>query len=389
VSLAAARAGVPRSLLESIETISVLITGLDPEAARALSEAVDSGGESASLIPGHASERPGSAILAAPIRLVERIAEAVAATSPTLARSLRIAAVGDAQPPPMRIGDRVFRFGGGHALMGVVNVTPDSFSDAGRTFDVGSAVEHGVRLAQSGADILDVGGESTRPGSSPISVEEELRRVLPVIRELRARTSVPISIDTRKSAVARAAIAEGAAMVNDVSALEFDPELARVTAEAGVSLCLMHHQGTPETMQTDPRYADVIEEIVESLEAAIARAVDAGVSREALVVDPGIGFGKTFGHNQFILRRLGDLRVLGRPVLVGFSRKGFLGALAGGKPPAERAGATAVCAAAVAMIGGADILRVHDVAEVREALSIAEAIRAASEGGALFASDRK
>jgi dihydropteroate synthase len=387
VSLAAARAGVPRSLLESIESISLLITGLDADAARALGEAVASGGGAASLVTGNASERPGSAILAAPTRLVERIAERVDGTSPALARSLRAAFGAEAELPPMRIGDRIFRFDGGPALMGVVNVTPDSFSDGGRTFDTESAVAHGLRLVDSGADLLDVGGESTRPGSSPIPVEEEMRRVLPVIRGLRARTMVPISIDTRKSAVARAALAEGAALVNDVSALEFDPELGREVAKAGVPLCLMHLQGTPETMQQAPRYQDVIEEILDFLEAAIARAVTAGVPREALLIDPGIGFGKTFAHNQFILRRLGDLRVLGRPVLVGFSRKAFLGALAGGKPAAARAGATAACAAAVTMRGGADILRVHDVAEVREALVVAEALREASDGGALFASD--
>ena len=386
LSLAAVRAGVPRSLLDSVESTSLLITGLDSEAMRALGETVASGGGAASLIPGHASERPGSAILAAPTRLVERIAESVAATSPALARALRVAAGAGGAPPPLRIGDRLFRFGGRVAVMGVVNVTPDSFSDGGRTLEEESAVAHGLRLAESGADVLDVGGESTRPGSSPVSAEEEMQRVLPVVRGLRARTAVPISIDTRKADVARAALAEGAALVNDVSALEFDPELARVVAAAGVPLCLMHHQGTPETMQQQPRYQDAIEEILEFLQAAIERAVAAGIPRESLLLDPGIGFGKTFDHNQFILRRLSDLRVLGRPVLVGFSRKAFLGALVGGKPAAERAGVTAACAAAVVMRGGADILRVHDVAEVREAVAVAEAIREASDGGALFAS---
>ena len=195
---------------------------------------------------------------------------------------------------------------------------------------------------------------------------------------------MPIGVDTRKAAVARAAIDAGASMVNDVSALQQDAELARVAADSGVAVCLMHMRGVPETMQQEARYADVIEEVIGFLSAALERAMAAGIARERVVVDPGIGFGKTFAHNHFLLRRLGDLRVLGRPVLVGFSRKGFLGALTGGKPAPQRVLATAACAAAVAMNGGADFLRVHDAAEVREALAVAQAIRAAQDGGELF-----
>jgi dihydropteroate synthase len=270
------------------------------------------------------------------------------------------------------------------ALMGVINTTPDSFSDGGRFLDSSAAVAHGVAMAEAGAALLDVGGESTRPGSAPVEADEEMRRVVPVIRGLKERTQVPIAIDTRKAAVARAAIAAGASMVNDVSALQHDPDLARVVADSDAALAVMHMRGVPENMQQDPRYADVMEEVIGFLGAALDRAGAAAIPRERVVVDPGIGFGKTFAHNHFLLRRLGDLRVLGRPVLVGFSRKGFLGALTGGKPAGERVLATAACAAAVAMAGSADFLRVHDVAEVREALAVAHAIRGAQDGGELF-----
>jgi dihydropteroate synthase len=385
VALAAARACVPRSLIESVEAVSLLLSGLDPGSAQALADVVAAIGGAASIVPGHRAERPGTAVLAAPTRLLERIAEQLGDTAPQLARALTAALGSEAAPPPLRVGDRAFEFGGRIALMGVVNVTPDSFSDGGRFFDAVAAVAQGVRLAEAGADLLDVGGESTRPGSAAVPAEEEIRRVVPVIRALRERTRVPIGIDTRKSAVAQAAIDEGAALVNDVSALEHDPDLARVVAAAGVPVCLMHLRGVPETMQKDPRYGDAVEEVIAFLAGAVERAVAAGIRRERVVVDPGIGFGKTYAHNHFLLRRLRDLRILGRPVLVGFSRKGFLGALAGGKPASERVLATAACAAAVAMTGGADFLRVHDVAEVREALAVAQAIRGATGGGELFA----
>lgn len=269
--------------------------------------------------------------------------------------------------------------------MGVVNVTPDSFSDGGQFFDRSAAIERGVQLSAAGADILDIGGESTRPGSGGVSVDEELARVIPVIEGIRARVSTPISIDTTKAAVARAAIQAGASLVNDISGFTFDPELPRVTAELGAACCLMHIQGTPETMQQDPRYDDVVEEIVAFLAGGIARAEAAGVPRGRVLVDPGIGFGKTAGHNLWLLRRLGDFRTLGCPVLVGTSRKRFLGTLTGGKPPQERLWATLGSVAAVAAAGSADFVRVHDVAEAKDAIAVSDAVRNAVEAGALYA----
>jgi len=231
---------------------------------------------------------------------------------------------------------------------------------------------------------VDVGGESTRPGATSVGAAEELRRILPVIRGLREKIEVPISVDTTKAEVARAALEAGASLVNDISGLRFDPELAPVAARAGAACCLMHIQGTPRTMQASPRYGDLVEEIVASLTESVSRAEQAGIPRDRLLVDPGIGFGKTFAHNLFLLRRLGELRVLGLPVLVGTSRKAFLGALAGGKPPGERVVATAATVAIVAAAGGADFVRVHDVAEAKDAAAVGDAVRTALDAGELF-----
>ncbi|OJH37098.1 dihydropteroate synthase [Cystobacter ferrugineus] len=268
--------------------------------------------------------------------------------------------------------------------MGVVNVTPDSFSDGGRYLRAEDAVAHGLRLAEAGADVLDVGAETTRPGSAPVPAEEQLARLMPVIEGLRARTDVPLSVDTTLAAVAREALRAGVVLVNDISGFRFDPELPRVTAEAGAACCLMHIQGTPETMQLAPHYEDVVDEVLSFLEEGVARAVAAGIPRERVLVDPGIGFGKTLGHNLFLLRRLGELRVLGLPVLVGTSRKGFLGKLAGGRPVEQRLAATLGSVATVAAAGDADFVRVHDVAEARDALAVVDAVRGALEGGSLY-----
>ncbi|HVE81567.1 MAG TPA: dihydropteroate synthase, partial [Myxococcales bacterium] len=231
------------------------------------------------------------------------------------------------------------------------------------------------------ADLLDVGGESTRPGAAPVPPEEELRRVIPVVRALRQSTGLPISIDTTKAEVAGEALAAGASMVNDVSGLRFDDRLAAAAAKAGAALCVMHMQGTPRTMQEAPAYQDVVAEVLELLHGAAARARAAGVPPESILVDPGIGFGKTLGHNLLLLRRLGDLRQLGYPVLVGTSRKSFLGALTGGKPAGERLWATLGSVAAVAALGAADVVRVHDAGEAKDALAVADAIRGATESG--------
>ena len=222
-------------------------------------------------------------------------------------------------------------------LMGVVNVTPDSFSDGGLYLDPRAAIEHGVSLEQEGAAILDVGGESTRPGAEPVALDEELRRVMPVIEGLlEAGAGARISIDTSKAAVASAAIVAGATLVNDVTALRGDPGMAGVVADAGVDCCLMHMLGDPRTMQDDPQYQDVVSDVKAFLERRMAYAIDAGIAEERILLDPGVGFGKTIEHNLELLRRLDELVALGRPVVIGTSRKSFLGKLTGRSDPAER-----------------------------------------------------
>jgi dihydropteroate synthase len=255
--------------------------------------------------------------------------------------------------------------------MGIVNVTPDSFSDGGLFLEAEAAIEHGVRLAAEGAAILDVGGESTRPGAAPVPAEEELRRVLPVIEALAAR-GLRVSIDTTKLEVARAALAAGATLVNDVSALRFAPELAGLVADAGVDCCLMHMLGEPRTMQDDPRYDDVVGDVKAFLEERLAFAVDEGVPEERVWLDPGIGFGKTVAHNLELLRRLDEIVAIGRPVMIGTSRKSFLGRLTGGRAEDERLPGT-IATNVLALERGASVFRVHDVAPVVDALTVAAA----------------
>jgi dihydropteroate synthase len=256
-------------------------------------------------------------------------------------------------------------------LMGVVNVTPDSFSDGGLYLDPAAAIAHGEELIRDGADILDIGGESMRPGAEPVSEEEELRRVLPVVAGL-AGGGAPISIDTSKAAVAVAALDAGAEVVNDVTALRGDPGMAAVCAERGATVILMHMRGEPRTMQVDPRYDDVVAEVAGFLAERIEAAVAAGIEEERIWLDPGIGFGKTVEHNLELLRRLGELRRLGRPLVVGTSRKSFIGKL-DTSPAGERLGGT-VASTILAAAEGAEVLRVHDVAEVRQALTVASAV---------------
>ena len=263
-------------------------------------------------------------------------------------------------------------------VMGIVNVTPDSFSDGGRFRDPERALAHAEEMVAEGADLLDVGGESTRPGAPPVDPAEERARVLPVIRLLRARLAVPVSVDTRRAEVARAALDEGVEVVNDVSALA-DPEMGPLVAEHGAGVVLMHMRGTPQTMQQDPRYDDVAGEVASELGDALRRAAAAGIADQAVVVDPGIGFAKTAEHNLELIARLGELSRLGRPVLLGPSRKSFIGAVLGGLPPAERGVGTAA-ACVVGLLHGARIFRVHDVRTVRQAVDVAEAIRRAASG---------
>jgi dihydropteroate synthase len=258
--------------------------------------------------------------------------------------------------------------------MGIVNVTPDSFSDGGLYLDPERAIARGRELAAAGADVLDVGGESTRPGAEPVDAAEELRRVGPVIDALASSggPGVPISIDTSKGAVADAALARGAVIVNDVTALRGDPELGAVCAERGSGVVLMHMLGSPRTMQEDPRYDDVVGEVKAFLAERIEAAVAAGVAEDGIWVDPGIGFGKTVDHNLELLRRLDEIVAIGRPVVVGTSRKSFLGKLTGGRPERERLPGT-IATNVIALERGATVFRVHDVSEVVDALSVAAA----------------
>jgi dihydropteroate synthase len=260
--------------------------------------------------------------------------------------------------------------------MGIVNVTPDSFSDGGLFLNADVAVAHARSLAGQGAHILDIGGESTRPGAEPVSAEEELRRVLPVVEGVVAEdwglARPQLSIDTSKATVARAALEAGASLVNDVSAFRADRDMAGLVADSGAECCLMHMLGEPRTMQEDPRYEDVVDEVKAFLEERLAFAVREGVSERRVLLDPGIGFGKTVGHNLELLKRLDELLTLGRPIVIGTSRKSFLAQIAGdASPPARLAGT--VASSVLALERGASVFRVHDVAPVRQALAVAAA----------------
>ena len=258
-------------------------------------------------------------------------------------------------------------------VMGILNVTPDSFSDGGAYLSAEKAVSHALGMKEAGADILDIGGESTRPGATEVPVAEEISRTVPVIAAVRGETDIPISIDTRKSAVATAALAVGADLVNDVSAFQFDPAMQSVCAAAKVPVCLMHAQGTPETMQQDPRYDDVLLDVYDALEARVAAAEAAGIDRAKIVVDPGIGFGKTLQHNLSLLRGIAMFHALGCPILLGASRKRMIQTLGGGTDAVDRLGGSV----AIALHGarhGVQILRVHDIFETKQALQLQWAI---------------
>jgi dihydropteroate synthase len=260
-------------------------------------------------------------------------------------------------------------------LMGVLNITPDSFSDGGLYFDKEKAIAHGLKMVEEGADFIDIGGESTRPGSKPLGLEEELRRVIPVIESLEKEADVPISIDTYKSTVAQIAIEAGAQMINDISGLHFDPELAQVAAKEDVPLILMHIRGNPETMQKDVRYDSLFSEILQYLRESIRRAESAGLDPEQIIIDPGIGFGKTVEDNLLIIKNLKEFRVLGKPLLLGTSRKSFLGKILNVEIT-ERLEGT-LSSIAIGVLNGAHIIRCHDVLQAKRAITVADAIRLA------------
>jgi len=269
-------------------------------------------------------------------------------------------------------GDHTLELGERTLLMGTINVTPDSFSDGDRFYKTDQAIKQGELLASHGADILDVGGESTRPFSDAVDIEEELRRVIPVVSELAKRTSLPISIDTYKGRVARAALDVGASMINDISGLRYDAELVQVAATSQVPLVLMHMLGSPRTMQLEPHYGSLLSEIIGFLEERIRFACEAGVSRDRIIVDPGIGFGKTVHHNLLLIKHLDSLTTLGRPILLGSSRKSFIGAVLDKEVTEREPGTWATVCASI--FKGAHIVRVHEVATCRQIADMMDAI---------------
>jgi dihydropteroate synthase len=272
-------------------------------------------------------------------------------------------------------GGRTLELGARTLIMGILNVTPDSFSDGGERVDVGRAVDDGVRMVEEGADLLDIGGESTRPGAQALPADEERRRVVPVIEALAARVSVPLSVDTYKASTADAALAAGAAMVNDISGLRYEPALGAVAARHGAALVLMHMRGRSSDMYRHATYHDVIDEVLDELRESIAYAAGAGVPKTALVIDPGLGFAKEPAHSYEALARLDEFSELGFPILIGPSRKGFLANPLGGRvPPRDRDWATAAAVTA-ACLAGAHIVRVHAVAPLRQVARVADEIR--------------
>ncbi|MFZ3138888.1 MAG: dihydropteroate synthase [Thermodesulfovibrionales bacterium] len=266
-------------------------------------------------------------------------------------------------------------------IMGILNVTPDSFSDGGQYFDKSTAIKRAIQMSEDGADIIDIGGESTRPGSQPLAIEEELRRTLPVIEALTKEINTPISIDTYKSEVAKRALDAGAAMVNDISGLRFDPEMPKVVSAYKVPVVIMHIKGTPKDMQKNPVYEALIPEIMDYLRDSIRSAKESGIAEDMIIIDPGIGFGKTFEHNLEIIHNLHNFTLLEKPVLVGLSRKAFIGKILGDVPAGERLEGTAA-AIAISIINGADIIRVHDVKEMVKVAKVANAVKRMKIGNA-------
>ena len=277
----------------------------------------------------------------------------------------------------LKLGSKGIALGERTLVMGVLNVTPDSFSDGGKFFDVTRAVQHALAMQSDGADIIDIGAESTRPGSLEITAAEELRRLLPVLQVLRPKLRIPVSVDTRKAAIAEIALGAGAKIINDISGLRSDPRLAEVAAKHGAPLILMHMRGTPRTMQRGPFARDVMKDVFGGLRKSIAIARKHGVPRSQIVIDPGIGFGKSYAQNYEILARLPELAKLGYPLMVGTSRKGFLGATLAkrGKPvPAEERIWGTAATVAVSILNGAHIVRVHDVAEMAQVVRVTDAV---------------
>jgi dihydropteroate synthase len=275
----------------------------------------------------------------------------------------------------IRCRKKTYALGKRTLLMGVLNVTPDSFSDGGIYFEKEKAIAHGLRMVEEGADFIDIGGESTRPGSKPLELEEELRRVIPVIESIAKEVDVPISIDTYKSTVAERAIDAGAEIINDISGLHFDPDLGQVAAKQNVPIILMHIRGTPETMQKDVHYDSLFSEILQYLKESIQGAESAGIDPQQIIIDPGIGFGKNLEDNLLIIKNLQEFRVLGKPILLGTSRKSFIGKILNAEVNGRLEGT--LSSIAICVLNGAHIIRCHDVLQAKKAVSVADAIRLA------------
>ena len=388
------RLGLPRSasnyLLEKIPLLQILLTGLTRREGIFLQDRRDSstgaGFEEVPFYsPGNHSTHPGTALLSGRLSQFEALLDfASAADNLTeFALALRKCLDGRLGASTFRVGNLEMSSDSRTLVMGIVNVTPDSFSDGGRFFQVKRAIEHGLKLVDEGADLIDIGGESSRPGAEPVTVETELARVIPVVEGLR-QAGVPLSIDTTKAQVAQEALRRGATLVNDISGFKMDSELAEVVAAEGASCCLMHLRGVPKTMQDNPTYPDVMDTVIGDLSASIQVALSAGIPQSRICIDPGIGFGKTLDHNIFLMRHLGELRALGYPILIGISRKAFLGTLTDEQIQNDRLSATLGAISFLASRRTVDIVRVHDVKAARDALAVVDAITRAESGGELY-----
>ncbi len=359
---------------ESLATVALRMDALDDAQVACLRQAAGEASLQPVLQPCATREHVQRLFLGGDRRRFHALSAALQILDPALAPELDRLLQADARRHwTWCVRGRRLQAGQRTLVMGVLNITPDSFSDGGRHVDPGRAVEHGLEMVEAGADLVDVGGESTRPGAARVPAAEEGERVLPVIRALARQSDVTLSVDTSRAAVAAQALQAGARVVNDISALGFDDAMADVVAESGAGLVMMHMQGTPQSMQQAPAYHDVLAEVLSHLREALDRAVDAGVTPEQVVLDPGIGFGKGLEHNLTLLRHAGSLRALGRPVLVGTSRKTFVGQITG--RPVERRLAGSLGSLAAAVTAGAALVRVHDVAETVDCLSTLQAIR--------------
>ncbi len=364
--------------LEEVYVTSVIVEGLRRDHANRLARAFGRQGGFASVFPRRASTQAATVILSGTIRQFERLCKEAPGRTGVPEKIYRdvhslLGSVANHSIPPITYQHKTLDFSQKTFVMGILNVTPDSFYDGGRFVDRNRAVEHALRMEEEGADIIDVGGESTRPGSMPVAPNLQRDRILPVIEDIRRRSDIWISVDTYSSEVARAAIDAGADMINDISGGRFDPDMPWLAAEKGVPIVAMHIRGTPRDMQLCPRYHALMVELRQYFETRLEAFEKAGVAREKVLIDPGIGFGKTIDHNLCILKRLHELRALGRPIVVGTSRKSFIGTILG-RGPERRLWGT-VAATAISCWNGAHVVRVHDVTEVKDAVTIVRAIR--------------